>query len=107
MRCSSGSATAGAGAGRRYAPSTFASRSAATSRLTDDCVTSQPSAFRISTSSSCVRTARVLITSMMRRSRFFRSAVIAAPEPVGPAPRARGWRDRTGSAAVVPTAVRP
>ncbi len=53
------------------------------SRLTDDWVTSQPSAASASASSSWVRMARVLISSRILRWRFRRSEVIA-PSPAEP-----------------------
>jgi len=90
IRCSSGSATLRRPGARRYAPSTFARPSTAMSRLTEDWVTSQPSAASMSASSSCVCTARVLMSSRMRRCRFLRSAVprdsLCAP-PAVPLPR--------------------
>ena len=78
---------------RRYTPSTFTSRSAAMSRLTEDCVTCHPSAASASASSSCVRTARVLMSSRILRWRFRRSAVIGAGVP-----RAGASHHRSGGA---------
>ena len=74
------------------------------SRLTDDWVTSQPSAASASARSSWVWIARVLISSRILRCRFRRSAVIGATFlPASRADRA----DRTGAARARPTGVTP